>query len=142
MVRPPPAGKIVCDPEKLRRVVEGVLSNAAKFTKNGRITFSASMQDDSWIVSVQDTGIGIAETQMTSLFETFGKAEDETASKYGDEVRLGLPLAYRYCQLMGGKLTVRSRLSEGSTVTVTLPRAPRGVDEPTNARVQFRPQAA
>ena len=142
VVRPPPAGKIVCDPQKLQRVVEGVLSNAAKFTKNGRITFSASMQDDSWTVSVQDTGIGIAEAQMASLFETFGRSEDETASKYGEEVRLGLPLAYRYCQLMGGKLSVQSKLSEGSTVTVSLPRQPRGVEELTDARAQLQTQAA
>ena len=94
-------------------MVEGLLSNAAKFTKNGRITFSASMQDDSCIVTVQDTGVGISEGQMATLFETFGRSEDETASKYGDEVRLGVPLAFRYCELMGGKLSVQSKLGEG-----------------------------
>ena len=142
VVRPPPPGKIVCDPQKLQRVVEGLLSNAAKFTKNGRITFSASMQDDSCIVSVQDTGIGISEAQMATLFETFGRSEDETASKYGDEVRLGVPLAFRYCELMGGKLSVQSKLGEGSTVTVSLPRRPRGVEEPTHAGTQLQLQPA
>jgi signal transduction histidine kinase len=142
VVRPPPPGKIVCDPQKLQRVVEGLLSNAAKFTKNGRITFSASMQDDSCIVSIQDTGIGISEAQMATLFETFGRSEDETASKYGDEVRLGVPLAFRYCELMGGKLSVQSKLGEGSTVTVSLPRRPRGVEEPTHAGTQLQLQPA
>ncbi len=142
VMRPPPAGQIVCDAQKLLRVVEGVLSNAAKFTKNGRITLSASTHDDAWTVSVQDTGVGIAETQMAGLFETFGRSEDETASKYGDEVRLGLPLAYRYCQLMGGTLSVQSKLAEGSTVTVTLPKAPRGVEQPADQRMQLERQAA
>ena len=135
LVQLPPAGRITCDWQKLRRVVEGLLSNAAKFTSNGRITLAASMRDDSWVVSIEDTGVGIAQAQMASLFETFGRSEDETASKYGDEVRLGLPLAYRYCQLMGGKLSVQSELGLGSTVTVTLPMQSRNVEERTDTRM-------
>ena len=118
------------------------MSNAAKFTQNGRITLSASMRDDSWIVSIEDTGVGIAQTRMASLFETFGRSEDETASKYGDEARLGLPLAYRYCQLMGGKLSVQSEPGLGSTVIVTLPRQSRGVEERQDARMEIQWQAA
>jgi signal transduction histidine kinase len=133
---------MVCDRQKLQRIVEGLLSNAAKFTKSGRITLAASMQDDSLIVSIEDTGIGIAQARMASLFETFGRSEDETASKYGDEVRLGLPLAYRYCHLMGGKLSVQSEAGLGTTVTVTLPRRSRGVEEQTDASMEFQPQAA
>jgi signal transduction histidine kinase len=86
--------------------------------------------NDSWVVSIEDTGVGIAQSRMASLFETFGRSEDETASKYGDQVKLGLPLAYRYCNLLGGKLSVQSELGLGSTVTVTLPRQSRGVEEP------------
>lgn len=142
IVRPPPAGRIVCDSQKLQRVVEGLLSNAAKFTENGRITFSASMRDDSWSVSIEDTGVGIAQERLASLFETFGSSEDETASKYADEVRLGLPLAYRYCKLMGGNLSVHSKLGLGSTVTVTLPRRSRGVQERTDASMEIQWQAA
>ncbi len=122
IVQPPAAGRIACDPHKLQRIVEGLLSNAAKFTKNGRITFSATMRDDSWSLSIQDTGIGIAQARMSSLFETFVRSEDETPSNYHDEVRLGLPLAYRYCKLIGGELTVHSKLGLGSLVTITLPR--------------------
>jgi signal transduction histidine kinase len=142
IVQPPPAGRIACDWPKLRRVVEGLLSNAAKFTRNGRITFSASIRDDAWIISIEDTGAGIAHARMGSLFETFGSTEDETASKYVDEVRLGLPLAYRYCQLMGGTLSVQSKLGQGSTVTVTLPRQSRGLEEQTEARTDLQIQAA
>jgi signal transduction histidine kinase len=142
IVQPPPAGRIACDWQKLQRVVEGLLSNAARFTKNGRITFSASLRDDSSIVSIEDTGVGIAQAQMASLFETFGRSEEETSTKYVDEVRLGLPLAYRYCQLMGGELSVQSKPGLGSTVTVTLPRHSRGVEERTDGGMEVRMQAA
>lgn len=142
IVQPSPAGRIACDLQKLQRVVEGMLSNAAKFTTNGRISVTALMRDDSWTVLVEDTGVGIAQARMANLFETFGMAEDETSSKYVDEIRLGLPLAYRYCELMGGKLSVHSKLGRGSTFTITLPRQSRGVKEPTDASMEIQGQAA
>jgi signal transduction histidine kinase len=140
--RPPPAGRIVCDPQKLQRVVEGLLSNAAKFTKNGRITVSSWMRGDAWVISIEDTGLGIAEAKMATLFETFGRSEDETASKYVDEVGLGLPLAYRYCQLMCGNLSVQSTLGVGTTVAVTLPRQPSAIDQRPDAATEAQWQAA
>ena len=70
---------------------------------------------------------------MASLFETFGSSEDETASRYGDEAGLGLPLAYRYCQLMGGQLSIHSQAGLGTTATVTLPAQPRSAGEPPAA---------
>ncbi len=124
IVRELPAGRLTCDMQKLERVVEGLLSNAAKFTQHGRITVSASISDTTFTVSIEDTGIGIKEDRMEQLFETMGTSDDETSSKYDDEVRLGLPLAYRYCRLMGGNLSVASELGRGSTVTVSLPRQP------------------
>lgn len=142
IVQPLPAGRIVSDPQRLQRIVEGLLSNAAKFTQNGRITFSASMRGDSWSVSIKDTGAGIAPEQLASLFETFGSSEGETASKYADEVRLGLPLAYRYCKLMGGNLSIYSKLGQGTTATVTMPRQLCGVKERTVASMEIQRQAA
>ena len=133
VVQPLPAGRITCDAGKLQRVVEGLLSNAAKFARNGRITVCATLQDDACTVSIADTGVGIAQERLASLFETMGTSDDETSSKYDDEVRLGLPLAYRYCRLMGGNLTVESRLGEGCTVVVSLPRQPRVVDAQADA---------
>ena len=124
IVQLPAAGRIVCDVQMLQRVIEGLLSNAAKYTKNGRVTLSASAQNNTWVLSIVDTGAGIAPSRMSSLFQTFGSAEDETASRYGDEPGLGLPLAYGYCQLMGGQLSVHSEVGVGTTVTVTLPAHP------------------
>lgn len=120
-VEPPAAGEIFCDAAKLRRVVENLLSNAAKFTRNGKIAFSASTRGDTLVMSVEDNGAGISERQISGLFETFGHSEDETASNYGDDVRLGLPLAHRYCRLMGGELSVQSKLGTGSCFTIQLP---------------------
>jgi signal transduction histidine kinase len=136
IVRALPAGRMSCDTQKLERVVEGLLSNAAKFTQNGRITVSASIQHNTCTVSIEDTGVGIGQDRMESLFETMGTSDQETSSKYDDEVRLGLPLAYRYCRLMGGNLSVESRLGQGSTVTVSLPRQPRGADEQADASIE------
>ena len=131
-----PAGRVTCDMQKLECVVEGLLSNAAKFTKNGRVTVSASIQDSTCTVSIEDTGVGIGQERMANLFETMGTSDDETSSKYDDEIRLGLPLAYRYCRLMGGNLSVESRLGQGSKVIVSLPRKARCVDEQTDATIE------
>lgn len=137
-----PVGRIACDVQKLRRVVEGLFSNASKFTNNGRITLAVAQRHDAWLLSIEDTGVGIAASQMSSLFETFGRSDDETASKYGDEVRLGLPLAYRYCKLMGGTLSVRSEVGIGSTVTVILPKQMLGIGVPADARSHLQLQTA
>ena len=129
VVKALPGGGIACDKQKLARIVEGLLSNAAKFTQNGRITVSASIEDSTWSVSIEDTGVGLAQDRMENLFETRGTSDEETTSKYDDEVRLGLPLAYRYCRLMGGNLSVQSRPGQGCKVTVSLPRLARGPQE-------------
>ncbi len=136
IVRAPPAGRMACDEPKLERIVAGLLSNAAKFTQNGRITVSASIQDGTCTLSIQDTGVGIGQDRMANLFETMGTSDNETSSKYDDEVRLGLPLAYRYCRLMGGNLSVESQPGHGSTVIVSLPTQPRDAHQQTVAGVE------
>jgi signal transduction histidine kinase len=120
-VEPAPAMEIICDAPKLRRVIENLLSNAAKFTKDGRILMAASIEANVLTVAVEDTGLGIAESQIEGLFETFGNSDQETASNYGDDVRLGLPLAHRYCRLMGGELSVKSKLGLGSRFILRIP---------------------
>lgn len=128
-----PEGRMACDMPKLTRIVEGLLSNAAKFTRDGRVTVSARVEDGTFTLTIEDTGVGIGPERMETLFETMGTSDDETSSRYDDEVRLGLPLAYRYCRLMGGDLTVRSRPGQGTTVDVCLPCRPRHCGEPAAA---------
>jgi signal transduction histidine kinase len=140
-VQPPPAAEILCDARKLRRVIENLLSNAAKYTKNGRVTFAASLQAG-LVISVEDTGVGIEENQIDRLFETFGNTENETSSNYGDEVRLGLPLAHRYCRLLGGELSVQSKLGSGTKFTVQLPIQPLNSERQPEPRMEMISQAA
>lgn len=118
---PPEPTEISCDVGKVRRILSNLLSNAAKFTEGGRVVFSASRHSGKLRLSVEDTGVGIASETLSRLFETFGNASDETASNYGEDVRLGLPLAQRYCHLLGGELRVESRVGFGSRFTVDLP---------------------
>jgi signal transduction histidine kinase len=106
----------------LKRVIDNLLSNATKFTKNGYVTLAADSTDDAVVISVQDTGIGIGEEQLTTLFETFRSSEHETSSNYGEHARLGLPLAYRYCRLMNGELSLETKLGKGSRFMIRLPR--------------------
>jgi signal transduction histidine kinase len=120
-VEPPPAAEFYCDATKLKRIVANLLSNAAKFTEFGRVMFSSSLENGVLAFSVQDTGVGIAVERLAGLFETFGNSGEETASNYGQDVRLGLPLAHRYCRLMGGEISVESELGLGSRFTVRLP---------------------
>jgi signal transduction histidine kinase len=94
------------------------------------VRLAGGVEAGSVVISVQDTGTGIAQDQIASLFETFGSSARETASNYGEDVRLGLPLAYRYCRLMGGEISVQSRLGRGSRFVVRLPNRLPGVSEP------------
>jgi signal transduction histidine kinase len=79
------------------------------------------LAEDQLVVSIEDTGIGISERQLRTIFDTFGNSEEETSSNYGGDVRLGLPLAHRYCSLIGGTLSVQSQVGVGSTFTVAVP---------------------
>jgi signal transduction histidine kinase len=75
-----------------------------------------------WItISVADSGIGITPEQMGKLFQEFSQASSTTASKYGG-TGLGLVIRRRFCQMMGGDITVASEPGRGSTFTIRLPR--------------------
>jgi signal transduction histidine kinase len=75
-----------------------------------------------WItLAVKDTGIGMTPDQMGKLFQEFSQASSATASKYGG-TGLGLVISRRFCQMMGGDVTVESEPGRGSTFTIRLPR--------------------
>jgi len=140
-LQPPAAQEVLCDAAKLRRVIDNLLSNAAKYTKNGRIIFSVSAKAGVLQIAVEDSGLGIAEDRLNGLFETFN-AENETASNYGEDVRLGLPLAHRYCRLMGGELSVESKLGSGSRFTIQLPLQASADEERPYAQMELLTEAA
>jgi PAS domain S-box-containing protein len=122
--RPGPLGSMRADLTKVRQGLFNLLSNACKFTNQGTVWLEAARQTDNgaeWITfRVRDTGIGISPEQMDRLFEAFSQAEASTARQYGG-TGLGLAITKRFCQMMGGDITVESALGRGSTFTIRLP---------------------
>ena len=113
------------DQMRLRQALLNLMSNANKFTERGTITIDARHRQENgrdWItLSVADTGIGMTPEQMGKLFQEFSQASSTTASKYGG-TGLGLAISRRFCQMMGGDITVESEPGRGSTFTIRLPR--------------------
>ena len=126
-------GTVHADQMRLRQALLNLMSNANKFTEKGAITIAAQQgQEDGrdWItLSVSDTGIGMTPEQMGKLFQEFSQASSSTASRYGG-TGLGLAISRRFCQMMGGDITVESEPGRGSTFTIRLPRI---VDAPKEA---------
>ena len=112
------------DVTKIRQSLLNLLSNAAKFTHKGTVTLSvqrSTEQGADWLMfAVGDTGIGIPDDKRAHVFEAFGQADNSTSRNYGG-TGLGLPISRRFCQLLGGDLTVDSRHGAGSTFTMRLP---------------------
>jgi signal transduction histidine kinase len=117
-------GMLHADPMRLRQALLNLLSNANKFTDHGTITIDArqGQEDDrAWVtIAVADTGIGMTAEQMGKLFQEFSQADASTTRKYGG-TGLGLAISKRFCQMMGGDITVESEPGKGSVFTVRLP---------------------
>ncbi|MBW3628751.1 MAG: response regulator, partial [Gemmatimonadetes bacterium] len=117
-------GAMHADQIKVRQGLYNLLSNAVKFTHDGTITLDASrqiMNDTEWIVfRVADTGIGLRPEQIVKLFQDFTQADASTTRKFGG-TGLGLALTRRFCQMMGGDVTLQSVPGEGSVFTIKLP---------------------
>ena len=118
-------GTMHADQTRFRQSVLNLASNANKFTEKGTITIAAHQGQENgrdWItIAVADTGIGMTADQMSKLFQEFSQASSATASKYGG-TGLGLAISRRFCQMMGGDITVESAPGSGSTFTIRLPR--------------------
>ncbi len=112
------------DLTKVRQTLLNLLSNAAKFTEEGIVTLRARRQTAAgrdWLVyDVVDTGIGMAEEQVEAVFQEFTQADASTTRKYGG-TGLGLTISRRFCQMMGGDITVTSVAGKGTTFQVMLP---------------------
>ncbi|MGV0027065.1 response regulator [Phormidesmis priestleyi] len=139
VVCPDNLGTMHADLTKVRQVLFNLLSNAAKFTENGTIALtversgeilssqfnpphSSLLTPHSLFFHVSDTGIGITPEQTKRLFQAFTQADTSTTRKYGG-TGLGLAISRRFCQLMGGDITVTSEMGKGSSFTVQLPIA-------------------
>ncbi len=123
----PDLGVVVADTTKLRQAILNLLSNAAKFTNNGKITLRVARarhgRREEIVIAVRDTGIGMSEAQREKLFANFSQADPSISAKYGG-TGLGLALSQKLCRLMGGRIEVESELGVGSEFSIHLPVKP------------------
>jgi signal transduction histidine kinase/DNA-binding response OmpR family regulator len=123
-VRGDRSGYLFADMTKLRQALLNLLSNAAKFTEAGRITLTIDTLpgDGGELLRLQvsDTGIGMSREELSRLFREFTQGDPSTTRKYGG-TGLGLALSRRFCQMMGGDITVTSAPGAGSTFTIVVP---------------------
>jgi GAF domain-containing protein/DNA-binding response OmpR family regulator len=145
-----PAG-IKSDVTRLRQILINLLSNAVKFTEKGEVVLSVSRASvpgvksrdnltpgigklEALRFSVKDTGIGISESHMTRLFQSFSQADSSTTRKFGG-TGLGLAISKRLAEMMGGEMHAESEgVGSGSTFTFTIKAEPAAVAERKTAR--------
>ncbi|MCU0497165.1 MAG: ATP-binding protein [Anaerolineae bacterium] len=108
------------DEEAISKVTINLLSNAIKFTEQGGITLKLEARETTWNIMVSDTGIGIPPHARDFIFEEFRQVDQSSKRKYGG-TGLGLAIVQKYARSMGGNVSVKSELGQGSTFTVTLP---------------------
>lgn len=112
------------DAFRIKQCLLNLLSNAVKFSEGGSVTLSAQRErvdGADWLVfSVRDTGIGMSEEQMSRLFQPFMQADASTTREFGG-TGLGLVITRNYARLMGGDVTVESKLGVGSLFKLRLP---------------------
>jgi signal transduction histidine kinase len=114
-------GDFTGDERKVKQILVNLLSNAVKFTpEGGQIKVEARMGDSAVIISVTDTGVGIAKKDQDAIFEEFRQASGNYAQKR-EGTGLGLTLTRKFVELHGGKIWVESELGKGSRFTFTLP---------------------
>ncbi|MBE2270498.1 MAG: hypothetical protein IAE80_19835 [Anaerolinea sp.] len=112
--------QIVGDTARLKQVLTNLISNAIKFTEKGTISVTAQYARDTWMLTVEDTGIGIASHLLDVIFDEFRQV-DSSAQRQYNGTGLGLAIVRRLVMMMGGNVRVKSQLGEGSTFIVTLP---------------------
>ncbi|TNJ44447.1 ATP-binding protein [Phaeobacter sp. B1627] len=124
------------DDGRLRQVLVNLIGNAVKFTSVGQVDVRVShARDDPYKISidVEDTGIGLSETQRKNIFERFAQADAATTRSFGG-TGLGLTISRHLAEQMGGGIDVRSQIGKGSCFSLTVQcSAPLGVEEPAEA---------
>ncbi|NJO78036.1 MAG: response regulator [Cyanobacteria bacterium RM1_2_2] len=142
---PASTSALYVDPGKMRQILLSLINNANKFMDAGTITFQVveylepslpampseaslavnRLDAPAWLaIIVSDTGIGMVPEQVEQMFQAFAQADDSTTRKHGG-AGLGLTIARRLCQLMGGDIQVESEVNKGSAFTVWLPAVAR-----------------
>ncbi|MEH2273834.1 MAG: ATP-binding protein [Nostoc sp.] len=122
-------GIMYADQTRMRQVLLNLLSNAGKFTTNGKVILTVNREKDEFRLeaplgiitfTVTDTGIGMSHRQQQQLFQPFTQGDTSTTKKYGG-TGLGLAISRHFCQMMGGEIIVKSEPGVGSTFIIRLP---------------------
>jgi signal transduction histidine kinase len=132
---------LVTDYEKLQHILKNLIGNAVKFTESGAVTVSAKLAESNeqsvtrrksdsepgafgaqqfMELTVSDTGIGIPEASLPVIFDIFKQVDSSNTRPY-EGLGLGLYIAKKYCEMLGGEISVKSELGKGSTFTVRIP---------------------
>jgi signal transduction histidine kinase len=112
--------RVVTDRAKLALVVRNLVSNAFKFTSEGKVIVRLAVRDDTLLVEVRDTGIGISEEHLPIIFEMFRQVDGSSTRRHGG-VGLGLYIVKQFVGRLGGTVDVKSTFGRGSTFRVMLP---------------------
>jgi signal transduction histidine kinase len=113
---------ITSDPTRLRQILVNLLSNSAKFTRNGMVLLRAWSEGEHLLTMIQDTGIGMSEEQQAKVFDEFEQADESTTRKFGG-TGLGLTLVKKFTGLLQGELLLHSTPGKGTTFTLKIPHA-------------------
>jgi PAS domain S-box-containing protein len=127
---------VLADENRLSQILYNLIGNALRYTEKGSIQISAAVNSDMIAISVEDTGIGIPEDRLESLFEYYeqsGLAPDREYTGYG----LGLPISQKLVELHGGSIHVTSQVGKGSCFMFTLPLAEEGAIESADPPALF-----
>jgi len=124
------------DPNRLTQILTNLIGNAIKFTKKGKINIQAELEypNNEEIVlccSVSDSGVGIPENKLSTIFERFTQADSSTTRQFGG-TGLGLAIVKKLCEMMGGDIRATSTLGKGSCFTFTIKLTPSEDDDSTD----------
>jgi signal transduction histidine kinase len=117
-----PATTVLTDPRKLTVVVRNLVGNACKFTEQGQVTVWVTMTEAQLVLTVSDTGIGIAPADRDTIFEMFRQGDSSDSRRFGG-LGLGLHITRRFVEQLGGTIEVSSEVGRGSVFSVKLPLA-------------------
>jgi len=112
-------GEAYTDQGRLCQILINLLSNALKFTDEGQVIIRAARDDDNLILTVSDTGTGIPQEELATIFEEFKQVRGSDPQHKG--TGLGLPITQAFTRLLGGNISVESEMGKGSTFTVYIP---------------------
>lgn len=120
------------DENRLQQILHNLVGNSIKFTHSGTVAISAESSGDMAQISITDTGIGIAADKLDRIFEPFEQADGSISRKYGG-TGIGLSISKQLVELQGGRLQIKTKENEGTTIAFSLPLSRQTADvvEPT-----------